>query len=57
MKEYKILKQKSNLLKSTDADFETELNNLAREGWYVISATCLSHTEQLKVVLERDRNR
>ncbi len=57
MKEYKIIKQKSNLLKSTDTEFENELNMLAREGWHVISATCLSHTEQLKVVLERNKNR
>ena len=31
------IKQKANLLKNTDQQFEDELNNLAREGWRVIS--------------------
>lgn len=57
MKEYKIIRQKTNLLKNTDSDFENELNNFAREGWRVIGTVCLSHTEVLKVVLERDKNR
>lgn len=57
MKEYKIIKQKSNLLKNTDSEFEDQMNKLAREGWRVVSATCLSHTEILKAVLERDKNR
>ena len=57
MKEYKIIKQKVNLLKNTDTEFEKQLNTLAREGWRVISATCLSHSDILKAVLERDKNR
>lgn len=57
MKEYKIIRQDPGVFKSTDDAFEKELNNLAREGWQVITATCLSHSDTLKVVLERDKHR
>lgn len=57
MKEYKIIRQDPGVFKSTDDTFEKELNNLAREGWQVITATCLSHSDKLKVVLERDKHR
>ncbi|WP_339716252.1 DUF4177 domain-containing protein [uncultured Kriegella sp.] len=57
MKEYKILKQKVNLLKNTDEKFETQLNLLAREGWRVITAVTDQGNMGLKVILERDKNR
>lgn len=57
MKEYKIIKQKANLLKNTDEAFENQLNTLAREGWRVVSAVTDQGNIGLKVVLERDKNR
>ena len=57
MKEYKILKQKVNLLKNTDESFEDQLNLLAREGWRVVTAVTDQGNMGLKVILERDKNR
>ncbi len=57
MKEYKIIRQKGNLLKNTDNEFEDELNKLAREGWHVINSVCMANSYALKVILERDKNR
>ena len=57
MKEYKIIRQKSSLLKNTDTEFENELNKFAREGWRVINSVSMQDTYALKVVLERDKNR
>lgn len=57
MKEYKILKQKVNLLKNTDEKFEGQLNLLAREGWRVVTAVTDQVNMGLKVILERDKNR
>ena len=57
MKEYKILKQKVNLLKNTDESFEDQLNLLAREGWRVLTAVTDQGNMGLKVILERDKNR
>ncbi len=57
MKEYKIVRQKSNLLKNNDREFEDELNKLAREGWWVINSVCMADSYALKVVLEKDKNR
>jgi len=57
MKEYKIVRQKSNLLKNTDSEFEDELNKLAREGWRVINSVCMADGYALKVILEKDKNR
>ena len=53
MKEYKIVTQKNKLLKTNDAEFEIELNALARKGWRVISVVCME-LQSLKAVLERD---
>lgn len=57
MKEYKIIKQKEKLLGNQDQDFEDELNSLARQGWQVINIVRLSHSNTMKAVLERDKNR
>lgn len=56
MKEYKIIKQKESLLRSTDDEFENELNGLARDGWQVASS-CITDMNALKVILERNKNR
>jgi hypothetical protein len=55
MKEYKIIAQKGGLFKNKDEEFETILNNFAREGWAVISSTSNPHTHLLKVILERQK--
>lgn len=57
MKEYKIVKQKSSLLKASDAEFETDLNNHAREGWQVINIVYDSNQMILKAVLEKDKHK
>ena len=51
------IKQKANLLKNTDQQFNDKLNNFAREGWRVISTNHMPESYALKVVLERDKNR
>ena len=56
MKEYKIIKQKESLLRSTDDEFENELNQMARDGWQVISS-CMTDMIVFKVILERNKNR
>lgn len=56
IKEYKIIKQKDSLLKSTDDAFENELNALARDGWRVAGSS-LTDMNALKVILEREKNR
>ncbi len=53
MKEYKILKV--GIFKK-DVNLEEELNQLAREGWRVSSATH-DHGRFVKILLERDKNR
>ncbi|WP_194526354.1 DUF4177 domain-containing protein [Zobellia roscoffensis] len=57
MKEYKIVKQKSSLLKASDAEFETDLNSHAREGWQVINIVYDSNQMIMKAVLEKDKHR
>ncbi|MBT8307365.1 MAG: DUF4177 domain-containing protein [Maribacter sp.] len=57
MKEYRIIKQKEKFLGNQDLDFEDELNSLAKQGWQVISIVRLSHSNTMKAVLERDKNR
>jgi len=57
MKEYKIIKQKEKLLGNKDSDFEDQLNSLAKQGWQVISIVRLTHSNAMKAVLERDKNR
>ncbi len=57
MKEYKIIKQKEKFLGNQDLDFEDELNSLAKQGWQVISIIRLTHSNAMKAVLERDKNR
>lgn len=57
MKEYKIIKQKEKLLGTKDSDFEDQLNSLAKQGWQVISIVRLTHSNAMKAVLERDKNR
>lgn len=57
MKEYKIIKQKEKLLGHQDQEFEDELNSLAKRGWKVISVIRLTHSNAMKAVLERDKNR
>lgn len=56
MKEYKIIRQKSKF-RNSDKDFETELNQLAREGWQVITGGIMSSSTFFKVILERNKNR
>ncbi len=56
MKEYKIIRQKTNLLKNNDAEFEKELNGHAREGWCVLNTVFSDTGYALKVILERDIN-
>lgn len=57
MKEYKILVQKEKFLKNSDTQFEMELNNLAKEGWRILNTVRLTHSNALKVIMERDKNR
>lgn len=57
MKEYKIIKQKEKLLGNKDSDFEGQLNSLAKQGWQVISIVRLTHSNAMKAILERDKNR
>ncbi|MBT8296742.1 MAG: DUF4177 domain-containing protein [Maribacter sp.] len=57
MKEYRIIKQKEKFLGNQDLDFEDELNSLAKQGWQVISIIRLTHSNAMKAVLERDKNR
>lgn len=57
MKEYKIIKQKEKFLGNQDLDFEDKLNSLAKQGWQVISIVRLTHSNAMKAVLERDKNR
>jgi NADH dehydrogenase/NADH:ubiquinone oxidoreductase subunit G len=57
MKEYKILVQKEKFLKNSDTQFEVELNNLAKEGWRILNTVRLTHSNALKVIMERDKNR
>jgi basic membrane lipoprotein Med (substrate-binding protein (PBP1-ABC) superfamily) len=52
MKEYKILK-KSIWKKSIE--FEDNLNQLAREGWEVVSAVGNNHGDISKVILSREK--
>jgi len=54
MKEYKIIKKS---VWSKDTAFEETLNQLAREGWRVISVSYGGTGNILKAVLERDKNR
>jgi len=54
MKEYKILK-KSIWKKSIE--FEDSLNQLAREGWEVVSAIGNNHGDFSKIILEREKYR
>jgi len=54
MKEYKIIKKS---IWRKDADYEDSLNQLAREGWEVISAVGNGHGNISKVILEREKNR
>lgn len=56
MKEYKIIKQKGKF-RNSDKDFETELNQYAREGWQVKTGGIMSSSTFFKVILERDKNR
>lgn len=56
MKEYKIIRQKSKF-RNSDKDFETELNQYAREGWHVVTSSIMSSSTFFKVILERDKNR
>ncbi len=56
MKEYKIIKQKSKLFGDSDAEFEKQLNDYARQGWIVKSAYIPSHSTAVKVILERAKN-
>jgi len=56
MKEYKVIRQKSKF-KNSDKDFETELNQYAREGWQVAVGGIMSSSTFFKVILERDKNR
>ena len=55
MKEYKIIKQKINLLKNNDNLFEKELNDYAKQGWPVLDTVFSDANYALKVILERDR--
>jgi len=57
MKEYKIIKQKEKILGNQDLDFEDKLNSLAKQGWQVIGIVRLTHSNAMKAVLERDKNR
>jgi len=57
MKEYKIIKQKGKFLGDADEEFETILNNYAREGWEVQSTISLPHSNLFKVILVRDKSR
>lgn len=54
MKEYRIIKKG---FWKKDIDFEEILNQLAREGWRVVSALSNGHGDFSKVILERDKNR
>ncbi|ETN96970.1 DUF4177 domain-containing protein [Zhouia amylolytica] len=56
MKEYKILKQKSNLFTNTDKNFEAELNGYARDGWRVVTTVFSDKNFAIKAILERDKN-
>lgn len=56
MKEYKIIKQKTKILKNNDADFEKELNEYASKGWCVLNTVFSEANYALKVILERDKN-
>jgi hypothetical protein len=53
MKEYKIIKKG---MWGKDADFEDNLNQLAREGWIVNSVTHHGGSF-MKALLEREKNR
>lgn len=53
MKEYKILK--IGMFKK-DINLEEDLNQLAREGWRVVS-TAHDHGRFVRILLERDKNR
>ena len=50
MKEYKIVKQKGKVFGNPDQE-------LAKEGWRVISVCCMSHSTLVKAYLERDKFR
>jgi basic membrane lipoprotein Med (substrate-binding protein (PBP1-ABC) superfamily) len=54
MKEYKLIPKS---IWKKDLDFEDTLNQLAREGWEVISAIGNGHGRISKVILEREKNR
>ncbi len=54
MKEYKIIKKG---FWEKDLDFETKLNEYARDGWQIISAISNGHGDFSKVILERNKNR
>ncbi|MFH6604840.1 DUF4177 domain-containing protein [Maribacter algicola] len=57
MKEYKIIRQKSNLFKNNDTEFEKELNDYAAKGWNVLNTVFSDNNYALKVILERDKSR
>jgi len=54
MKEYKLIHKS---IWKKDLEFEDTLNQLAREGWKVISAIGNGHGKFSKVILEREKNR
>ena len=54
MKEYKVIKKG---FWKKDADFETVINQLAREGWEIIDAIGNGHGDFAKIILGRNKNR
>tara|TARA_R110002051_G_scaffold157113_1_gene228700 strand:- start:8838 stop:9008 length:171 start_codon:yes stop_codon:yes gene_type:complete len=56
MKEYKIISQKGKLFKNSDAEFEKELNEYARQGWIVVNSIFNPNTYSMKVILERSKS-
>ncbi|MEO1012834.1 MAG: DUF4177 domain-containing protein [Bacteroidota bacterium] len=57
MREYKIIRQKTNLLKNNDTSFEKELNEYALKGWRVLNTVFNHNTSSLKLLLERDTSK
>jgi len=51
IKEYKIVRQSTGLLKNNDKEFEKELTEFARQGWRVLNTVFSETNYALKVII------
>jgi hypothetical protein len=54
MKEYKVISTLCNYDNQVKSTEET-INSLAKQGWKVISSSCRGTSNDLVIILERDR--